>query len=208
MKDDSILYRPGRPEDEEALLSLILTTWRYQDWVPARAVRAMGQYYLYEILSGSDTVLVAQRQGEVVGAMAARVGRGGRAIYRMRKWGAFLRVLLCGQGARELMQFVHCDGMQRSMVKSAGLALDAALNLLVVRQDQKGRGIGAKLYGRFLAGLEALGTRRFYLLTDSACDYRYYEHQGMRRIAQSTFYWRSPQGGVEDAEEYYLYLKD
>lgn len=210
MKDKDVLYRPGRAVDEEALLSLILSAWHYRKWVPPRAVRAMGQYYLYKILSRSDVVQVAVRQGQVVGVAAERMVRNGAAAYRLRKWGAFLRVLLCGQGTRQMLQFIQCDRMERSMLKKTGLAFDGALNLLVVREDQKGRGIGGELYRRFLGQMEALGLKRFYLLTDSACDYQYYERQGLRRIAQRTFYWREagPQGRAVFPEEYYLYCND
>lgn len=56
--------------------------------------------------------------------------------------------------------------------------------LFVLDGRYRGCGIGKALYERALASLRARELMPFYLFTDTSCNYRFYERQGLRRRAQ------------------------
>lgn len=208
MKRDEIVYRPYERRDYSAALGMVLEAWDYAEWVPARAVRAMGAYYLSELLAVSGAAWIAERGGVPVGIAAARSRREPvfRPCERLRQCRALLHILLCGQGRSELMQFAKTEALDAELLAACGQAFDAELTLLIVRADSKGLGIGGSLYRRFLAYLESEALDSFCVFTDSSCDFGFYERKGLRRLAQKTFYWRDAGGGgAAFPEEYYLY---
>ncbi|MCI1914467.1 MAG: hypothetical protein LKJ05_01850 [Bifidobacteriaceae bacterium] len=60
---------------------------------------------------------------------------------------------------------------------------DAELLLFIVAPQARGHRVGARLYDAFLRHLLAVGLDSYYLYTDSECDYGFYEHKGLSRVA-------------------------
>ena len=58
------------------------------------------------------------------------------------------------------------------------------INLIIIRPDWQGQGLGRTLIERARAELRAHGRTKFFLMTDNQSDYAFYDHLGMVRIAE------------------------
>jgi ribosomal protein S18 acetylase RimI-like enzyme len=60
---------------------------------------------------------------------------------------------------------------------------DAEILLFIMAPQARGHHVGSLLFDEFLTHLLDSGADSYYLYTDSACNYGYYDHRGMRRVA-------------------------
>lgn len=60
----------------------------------------------------------------------------------------------------------------------------AELELFMVNPDVRGAGVGGALWRQLLAALHSMGVRAFFLHTDSSCDFGFYDHKGLSRVAE------------------------
>lgn len=58
------------------------------------------------------------------------------------------------------------------------------INLIIIRPEWQGKGLGRELIGRARAELKAAGCLKFFLMSDNQSDYEFYDHIGMTRIAE------------------------
>ena len=65
-----------------------------------------------------------------------------------------------------------------------GATTQAELELFMVNPDVRGMGVGGALWRQLLAALRGHGVRAFFLNTDSSCDYGFYDHKGLTRVAE------------------------
>lgn len=211
MDQKSVQCRRYRNPDYSAALDMVLKTWQYEEWVPEKAVKAMGEFYLADVLSESSRIWIAEISGVPVGIAAVKNNRrkSFRPGYRLRRLFAGGRILLGGEGRKEFLQFLKTEALDRELLDASGMKFDAELTFLVVHPDYKGWGIGGKLYGMFTEYLKSENLDSFYLFTDSSCDFTFYEYKGLERLAAKTFYWEEEAEGEEKEipEEYYLYGK-
>ncbi len=61
----------------------------------------------------------------------------------------------------------------------------AQINLLIIRPELPGKGLGGELIRRARAAVRDAGRTKFFLMTDSESDWHFYDHLGMTRIAAS-----------------------
>lgn len=60
----------------------------------------------------------------------------------------------------------------------------AELELFMVNPDVRGAGVGGALWRQLLAALRSMDVRSFFLHTDSSCDFGFYDHKGLIRVAE------------------------
>ncbi|MFR0603333.1 GNAT family N-acetyltransferase [Bifidobacterium pseudolongum subsp. globosum] len=60
----------------------------------------------------------------------------------------------------------------------------AELELFMVNPDVRGAGVGGALWRQLLAALRSMDVRAFFLHTDSSCDFGFYDHKGLSRVAE------------------------
>ena len=73
---------------------------------------------------------------------------------------------------------------QLELRSGVGQSTQAELLLFMVNPAVKGHGVGGALWNALLQGFRANGVHAFYLHTDTSCDYTYYEHHGLQRVAE------------------------
>ena len=60
----------------------------------------------------------------------------------------------------------------------------AQINLLIIRPEFQGKGLGGELLRRARTAIREAGCTKFFLMTDSESDWHFYDHIGMTRIAE------------------------
>ena len=77
------------------------------------------------------------------------------------------------------------------------------LQLLVLSPEARGLGLGRRLMQAGLSLIKAAGASRYRLSTDEGCDWQFYEHIGLTRIAEDTLIL--PDDDAARAFSYFVY---
>ncbi len=120
-------------------------------------MRAMGEYYMYELLAGSDAAWVARLDGRAAGILAAgeRRSRTRRPAYRLMQRLTGLRLQLGRAGAGEFRQFVRTRRLDAALRTQCPEPFDAELTLLITGRALQGRGVGGAMCEYFEGWLRA-----------------------------------------------------
>lgn len=78
----------------------------------------------------------------------------------------------------------------------------AEVALFVISPRAQGLGIGSQLYQRFLKSLKERDVQRYYLFTDTSCNYKFYELKGLKRSCTREY---NPQTANHLSLDLYLY---
>lgn len=83
--------------------------------------------------------------------------------------------------------------------------IDAELELFVVAPEYQGQGIGKRMFRSMVKYYKLSGIKNFFLHTDTACTYQFYDRIGMKRIGTLKSDVRSAD---VDGIEMYIYAAD
>lgn len=203
MQADEVYIRRLRRADYPALVELIRQTW-YADQTdgdtgghePAdRARRHSVAWRLaaidaHDCLARATHAAVAEQNGRIIGvilgSVPAKVTR--MQILRHRWQQASLALPMLANragrnGLREQLAILHAD---RALIQTTGNDYQAEIVLFLVSPEAKGQGVGGRLFAHMLDRFHALGIRQYFLFTDTTCDYGFYEHKGLERMAAET----------------------
>ncbi|MCI1636484.1 GNAT family N-acetyltransferase [Bifidobacterium crudilactis] len=90
------------------------------------------------------------------------------------------------EGCRALSDLMHWHGIEVCMDKDADVQerSQAELQLFLVSSQSRGHGVGGTLFRRMKQRLRDYGVEHFFLHTDTSCNYSFYDHQQLERIAE------------------------
>ena len=182
-------YRPFRNEDAKDLVKIILDTWTFDDGVMnAKQSDHIGFAYLYGCMLQADFTQVAEIEGRAVGIIMGRTcGK------RLRPWiGTKLlyhsAMVMLGCFRQKNDQSFEGYGEKSDMLdEMSGVtsgAFDAEVALFIVSKEVRGSGVGSELFRRLNEFFEERGIQHYYLHTDTACNYEFYERKGLKRQAE------------------------
>ena len=203
MEEQKVQYRIYREEDFPAVVRLIEEVWEYEAVGTPQLARSLAELDLLRYLRVRSFGQVVEREGELAGFLLG--GRTDTAPdprydFRLRQARRGLRRSLRGLALTALDGLL--DQVYRKLQARGGRTYDAQLLYFALREDCRGLGIGGTLYRSFCTAMADQGAKTFYLLTDTASSYGFYEHFGMVRRAVCTVplsIWQ--EGGTE----FYLY---
>lgn len=143
--------------------------------------------------SGSTLGIIACASGEPEGRESAWWrARGADALARARA----IDAQACAAGLAPVDDEARAVA---EMVAEADLADRPRVLLLVVGRAARGLGLGRKLLDEAARHVASEGSGRYWLATDTFCDWPFYEHLGLSRLAERS-------GTVPGApERYFLY---
>lgn len=171
--------------DFEAAWELMCTTWYHQVEQPLAAALAGDELTYY--LTRATFARSAWKDGQLLGFVFARHGQpeddqqaawdSARALVEAR-YGELLAAQQDDDGyLREINAYHH-------MLNQAQLAEDDSVLLLVINPAARGFGLGKKLFFSALDYLYEQGASMAHLITDTDCDWHFYDHLGLTRLAE------------------------
>lgn len=209
---EKLTWRAFAPEDFERAAALLGRTWLPE--FDGAAQRAASQIELAHYLSQATWSLVAERAGEILGAvLLAERGQeapegAGWAELETRLTRAAEKDPQLAEAVRTEMDGVREEAeLEREYAAGDPAGADAAVKLLIVSPDAKGLGIGGRLFSAALDHLRESGAAGYHLLTDDSCDVGFYEHKGLTQAMRrrSGAYWP----GVDpERDKFYVYVYD
>lgn len=200
-----IYYRPIEKRDYESLEKLIIHTWGYEKFCSPKTARRMARLYLTSCLMEQTFTCVALRKEEAIGIIMCNDTSQSRRTRIKYVWRMLLPTLAMActkEGRRISKMFSNFYQIDKDLLKQSGEKYDGTLAFFALRNDQRGTGIGKALWMRGLDYMRKQRISRFYLYTDTTCNYGFYEHHGMKRICEQTV---SLKPYYDNAMNFFLY---
>ncbi len=181
--DSTLRYRAFRKEDEAALTAIICEVWKMDDFLPRKTALQAAQIFLRMCKSLGTYTCVAEQNGVPIGFIAVQDKRTLRLhLYENAKLLKEMAALLLQKGMIKLLKMQSVThAANQKMYKSAGQKYEAELVLFVVGKNSQGLGVGKALFRRALHHMKRRGIQKFYLYTDTFCNFGFYNVQGMRQ---------------------------
>lgn len=182
----NIIYRDILRSDYVPLVDIIRKTWNYDRFCSPKTAKRLAKIYLTSCLANQTYIRVAENNGETVGIiMGKNIKTFKRNIrYSLMQYFAVAGIALSKEGRAVGKMFQDFDAIDDLLLKESGHTFGAELAFFAVRSDQQGTGIGKSLYEQFLAYIAKENIDSFYLYTDTTCNYGFYEHQGLEKLAE------------------------
>lgn len=182
-----VIYRPFNEDDFNAIAAILQAAWHTDAPSPGYAfLEACAD--LAHSLSISTFSQVALIDDEPRGIALARGTN--LSVPVSSRWKSaeddFLERMrlsepdACG---RYLEMLRLMSEINSTMLKESGLPESNEVTLLAVDENARGLGIGSVLLDAAASYLGARGAKRAFLYTDTDCDWRFYENQGLTRAA-------------------------
>lgn len=194
---DTVRIRRMTRSDYPQLVELVRRTW-YADTdadgqeTPDNAQDHGVALYLAAIdaqdcLARATHAAVAERDGQIIGVIlgsdSARVTRTQRTRHRLCQIRLALPLLASPAGRSGLMEQLAILQADRTLVRAVGKTYPVEIALFLVAPESKGLGVGGRLFAHMLGTFREHGIHEYFLFTDTSCDYGFYEHKGLRRMA-------------------------
>ena len=185
-----IEYREVKIEDADELAEMLGDFW-HQD-KPEEVRHEYALIDLAHYLCRVTFAEVAVMDGKLVGIMA--VSAEGQDSKFAEPWGKLLdeyknKLAELDEKGSEFMQnyYVAESKVNRKMVADAWDGEENEFVFLIVSAETRGKGVGSTMWQRASDYFASVGVKKAFLYTDSTCDWQYYEHRGMKRLAETTF---------------------
>ncbi|KRM91982.1 GNAT family N-acetyltransferase [Liquorilactobacillus cacaonum] len=203
-----VSYRKISDDDYQTVLEMVIETWDYREWIEKPLVRPMAEFFLCDLLVGSDDVFVAVVDNSVVGIVATSHEQWSRLQFIWQRRQLKSLAQLAGYEDKNYIfaQYMETMNIDEELLALSNKKYGGALNLLIVKKGFQGMGIGGKLFEHFYNYLKELKVKNFYLFTDNSSNFRFYDYKGLKCINQKNFFWKDKNGTPQKQPEiYYLY---
>lgn len=197
--------RKFREKDIPAVESLLQSAWNYEKVCRPKTAKKAAKAFLYSCLAQQSFAQVALLNGKIAGIVMAKKIKGFRCPLKYRLGEGFFTLdLLRSKDGREAAGlFLSDHRLNRYLLKKSKQTYQGELSLFAVSGEAQGKGVGKQLFHSALSYMRRQGIRRYYLFTDTTCDYRYYDHQKMVRRCEKTKMIHM--GGKRRKETFFLY---
>lgn len=194
---EDITYRPMRTSDHDALIRIIQQTWYDYELKRPWIAYELSRGFLYRALARHEFSKVALKDGEPVGLVLAR---GKRTPKINKRYSFYARLVsaklsLFKEGREGRKEQKEEQAIDDHLLQETGSEFDGELILFILDEKARGLGIGSSLFQQFLAYQSSIEAKDYFLFTDDACTYEFYERKGLTRI-----------GSYQDGSfHYYIY---
>ncbi|MCH4159735.1 MAG: GNAT family N-acetyltransferase [Bifidobacterium sp.] len=188
-REGQVMYREIAWSDVDEICKLFEDMWFHIEPhigtpIAALSARRSVLRYLRESTDGEVAVL----DGHIVGVVLLKI-EDRPALFK--EAGTKLNIVDAQmsanpEGCRALSDLMHWHGIEVCMDKDADVQdrSQAELQLFLVSSRSRGHGVGGTLFGNMKQRLREQGVNHFFLHTDTSCNYSFYDHQQLERIAE------------------------
>ncbi|WP_225744820.1 GNAT family N-acetyltransferase [Marinilactibacillus sp. Marseille-P9653] len=184
-----VVYRVLEKGDIPSLVSILIKNWKFDQTLSEKNAYHMGTSFLNYELAKSSYTEVAEVDGEVVGMLASSFGKVplSSRLYLLNVLVHGIPLLLSKEGRASLRIQREVLSNDQQLFDQLDETFEGEVTLFAVGEKAQGLGIGSGLFNRFLEQMKKRNLNHFFLYTDTNCNYGFYEHKGLDRIAEKTY---------------------
>lgn len=184
----------------------LFSTWYKTENQTSTIPYAVAEIDLNHSLNQSTFGLIAEIDGENMGFILARVDNERLQMRQFQSdpYQALIKILsIQPNNFSEHFSFLmHEQAINTAMLSRSDRQFEAEICLLIVLPAARGYGIGSKLYQKTIEYFKKHDVSNYYLFTDDACDYQFYESREMIRSQTQPL---KPKETEDNTFNYYLY---
>ena len=175
--------RAFQKEDTEAIEAIIREAWHYDDLCSHKTACKLERVFLSSCLANQTYTRVAEIDGKPAGIIMAKNIEEHHAPlrYRIRQWRAILSVMLSKEGRKVSGIFGGVNDIDKALLAEAQTQYQGEVAFFAVSSSVRGKGVGKMLYRKMLDYMRAHSIEKFFLFTDTSCNYGFYEYMNMFR---------------------------
>ena len=175
--------RAFQKEDTEAIEAIIREAWHYDDLCSHKTACKLARVFLSSCLANQTYTRVAEIDGKPAGIiMAKNIEEHHVPLrYRIRQWRAILSVMLSKEGRKVSGIFGGVNDIDKALLAEAQTQYQGEVAFFAVSSSVRGKGVGKMLYRKMLDYMRAHSIEKFFLFTDTSCNYGFYEYMNMFR---------------------------
>ena len=175
--------RAFQKEDTEAIEAIIREAWHYDDLCSHKTACKLARVFLSSCLANQTYTRVAEIDGKPAGIIMAKNIEEHHAPlrYRIRQWRAILSVMLSKEGRKVSGIFGGVNDIDKALLAEAQTQYQGEVAFFAVSSSVRGKGVGKMLYRKMLDYMRAHSIEKFFLFTDTSCNYGFYENMNMFR---------------------------
>ena len=91
------------------------------------------------------------------------------------------------EGRKISRMFGKIDDIDKQLLSECGNNYSGELSFFVISQKCRGKGLGRKLFQSAADYMKSENISKFYLFTDTSCNYPFYEHLGLLRRCEKKY---------------------
>ncbi len=188
----NITYRSFENKDINALIELCNLAWSFKDYTTNETTRkALVKTDAYGALMGSNYSIIAYENDNPAGIL---IGQNKHFLnifrklkYRLMFWGSLFKLMFIHKDAKDaLNNFRKIDRSYQKLYKKMNKKYQSEVVLFIVHPSMQGKGVGKTLMNRFIEQCKEKNFDRFYLFTDTSCNYGFYDHFGFTHLASES----------------------
>lgn len=178
-----IELREYQKQDFETLETIIRETWHYDEFSSQKTAIKLARVFLSSCLTNYTFSRVAVLEGKVVGIILVKDIENHKCSFsnRLLQIKSIVSLYSSKEGREVSKIFGNVNGIDKELLAENSKTYPAELALFAVSSPCRGKGIGKILFQSALEHMKQTSLKEFYLFTDTSCNYRFYEHQGMIR---------------------------
>lgn len=183
MEENNIKFREFRKEDQKYLEDIVRKTWNYDKFCSPKIAKKMAKTYLLNCLANQTYTKVAIINNKPVGIIMGKKIKDFKCPLKLRlkQILANISIFLSKESRKVIKIFDNVTKIDDILLKNTQKSYDGEVALFVMDSDYRGKGIGGSLYSFLLDYMKEINAKEFFLFTDTSCNYKFYEHKGMKR---------------------------
>lgn len=198
---DNVILRDVKPQDIKELKEIVKDTWQYEKKVKdTNTLDAMLNILLNKFFEGCSFGKVAVLNNEVVGLILGKV-KGEPFIFKDFIIDETQSKIIIDNASEHDKTNIDVfsnifEDTYKYLISGKEHIYEGCLNLFVVSEKARGMKVGKKLLAELLSYFKEKEVNKFYLFTDTNCNYAFYDHNGFERQKEKyvTFnFYTSPQ---------------
>lgn len=182
-------FRNIKASDYNALEAIINETWGYERFCSKKIAKRMAKLYLASCLANQTFTCVALSNGEPVGIIMGKKKSKFRPKirYALRQMVVGSSMFLSKESRTVIQFFGRVSKLDEDLLKETKQEYDGEVAFFAIKSNQRGKGTGKALWERLLTYMKQAECQKFFLYTDTSCNYGFYEHQGMVRKGEKVW---------------------
>lgn len=199
-----IYFREYRKDDAKYIEEIIRYTWQYDLFCSKNVAERMARLFLSSCLSNQTFNRVAVIDDKPVGIIMAKSIKDHKKSvkYIFQQLVAVFKLFISSEGRKIAYTFGGISDIDKKMLSERNKKFDGEIAFFAINEKCRGKGIGKYLFELAMEYFKKVNVKNFYLYTDSSCNYRFYEHQGLERCAEKDF---EVPIGIKNEMKFYLY---